>query len=58
MTLTFSGDNSYAPTTKEDSSANVPATPMKKALSTVAKRFWEYTKANSEADTKSFEGWL
>lgn len=58
MTLTVSRDNSYVPATKEDSPANLPATPKKKVLSKVAKLFWEYTQATSEGDTSFFKGLL
>ncbi|MEO9825348.1 MAG: hypothetical protein ABJF50_13110 [Paracoccaceae bacterium] len=58
MTLTISEANSNAPLTKEDSPADAPTTKVKKAWSSVAKRFWEYTEATGESNTKPFEGLL
>ena len=58
MSLTLSEAKSFAPTNKEDTLTDASETPVKKALSVISKRFWAYTKATGEADTKSFEGLL
>jgi hypothetical protein len=58
MTLTLSEANSHVPATKEVSTTDAPLAPMKKVWSTITNRFWNYTEASSEGNTKSFEGLL
>ena len=58
MTLSLSQANTYAPATKEESSLGVSAAPVKKTWKTILNRFWGYTEATSECNTKSFEGLL
>ena len=58
MTPTLSESNSFVPTKKDVSATDVTAASETNAWATIAKRFWDYTEATSEGDTKSFEGLL
>jgi len=58
MTSTLSQANSYAPTAKDNTETDARSTPKRNVWAVIAKRFWDYTEATGEGNTKPFEGLL
>ena len=58
MTLSLNQANTFTSAATDLAEKAAPASQKKKTLANIAKRFWAYTDAASETNTKSFEGLL
>ena len=58
MTPSLTQANTITSASTDEHAKNAPTSSEKTTLAMIAKRFWAYTDATGETNTKSFEGLL